>query len=388
MCFLFVLFFPRAVVYHQTMSSCDKRSPRLTKAPDEKLRARGSHSRPAGRFEPYERVYESDGWDRPQDERLLQTEVTVEKARRIITRNDSPDVPFDRSVNPYRGCEHGCIYCYARPSHGYLGLSAGLDFETRLVAKPDAARLLEREIGRKSYQVAPMGIGTNTDPYQPVEARMGIMRDILRVLLAWSHPLDLVTRGALVRRDVDLLSDMAARDLVNVGISITTLDATLARRMEPRAPTPAMRLHMIEALARAGVPVTVMVAPVIPVLTEPEMEKIMAAARDAGAVNAVMIPLRLPYEVAGLFREWLDRHVPDMARHVMSKVNAMRGGRDNDPRFGHRMHGHGVEADLLASRFRVARRRLGLERRVRLDCSRFGPPSSLVFAPDGQMSLF
>ena len=353
--------------------------------PDEILRARGADARPAARFEPYRTEREHDGWDIPVQQSLLRTEVTQERARSIISRNTSPDVSFDRSVNPYRGCEHGCIYCFARPSHAYLGLSPGLDFETRITAKPNAAELLAAEIGRRGYAVAPMAFGTNTDPYQPVEARLGIMRACLQVLHDWNHPVALVTRGATVMRDLDLLGAMAARRLAAVGVSITTLDTDLARQMEPRAPTPATRLRMIAALAGAGVPVRVMVAPVIPVLTEPELERIMQAARDAGASAASMIPLRLPLEVAPLFRDWLDRHHPGKAAHIMARVQAMRGGRDNDPRYGNRMRGQGHEADLLHQRFRLARKRLGLERVIEgLDCSRFARPPQ---AGD-QLSLF
>lgn len=344
--------------------------------PDEILKARGAAARPKGRFERLESVRESDGWDIPEDAALLRTEVTVEQPRSIIARNTSPDVPFDRSLNPYRGCEHGCIYCFARPFHAYLGLSPGLDFETRLTAKPDAARLLAREIAKPGYKVAPIGIGTATDPYQPIEARYRIMPEVLRVLSDWNHPLSLVTRGSLVLRDAALLGDMAARGLVQVGVSLTTLDGDLARSLEPRAPTPATRLRMIEGLAQVGVPVRVMASPMIPVVTEPELEAILAAAREAGAIHASMIPLRLPNEVAPLFRDWLDRHMPGRAAHVMNRVQAMRGGRDNDPRFGHRMRGEGVEAELLHQRFRLARKRLGfVEKAAPLDCSRFGPPA-------------
>ncbi|RDD70811.1 PA0069 family radical SAM protein [Paracoccus versutus] len=353
--------------------------------PDEILRARGADSRPAARFEPYRTEREHDSWDIPEEQDLLRTEVTQERARSIIARNTSPDISFDRSINPYRGCEHGCIYCFARPSHAYLGLSPGLDFETRIVAKPNAPELLEAEIGRRGYAVAPIAFGTNTDPYQPIEAKLGIMRGCLQVLHDWNHPLSLVTRGATVMRDVDLLGAMAARGQVLAGVSITTLDAELARQMEPRAPAPATRLRMIRALAGAGVPVRVMVAPVIPVLTEHEVERIMQAARDAGATAASMIPIRLPLEVAPLFRDWLERHHPGKAAHVMARVQAMRGGRDNDPRFGSRMRGEGPEAGLLLQRFRLARKRLGLQRESEvLDCSRFGPPPR---AGD-QLSLF
>ena len=353
--------------------------------PEERLKARGTDTRPDGRFERHQKTCESDGWDIPEEVRLLRTEVTVERPRSIITRNTSPDISFDRSINPYRGCEHGCIYCYARPTHSYLGLSPGLDFETRITAKPDAAVLLARELARPGYRPAPIALGTNTDPYQPVESRLAIMPGILRVLSDWNHPATLVTRGQTVLRDVNLWAELAARQMAAVGVSITTLDADLARAMEPRAPTPAIRLRMIRTLAAAGVPVRVMVAPVIPVLTEPEIEAILAAAREAGATTASMIPLRLPLEVAPLFRDWLDRHRPGMAAHVMNRVGAMRGGRDNDPRFGHRFRGAGIEAELALQRFRLARRRLNYHKEsAPLDCSRFGPPPK---AGD-QLSLF
>lgn len=353
--------------------------------PDERLKARGSDTRPEGRFEAHRREREHDGWDIPEEERLLRTEVVTETPRSIITRNTSPDISFDRSINPYRGCEHGCIYCYARPSHAYLGLSPGLDFETKITAKPDAAKLLEREIGRPSYKVAPIALGTNTDPYQPIESKLAIMPGILRVLRDWNHPVTLITRGRTVLRDLDLWAELAAKDMTAIGISLTTLDAELARAMEPRAPAPETRLKMIRDLSRAGVPVRVMVAPVIPVLTEPEVEAILQAARDAGASTASMIPLRLPYEVAPLFRDWLERHRPGMAAHIMNRVQAMRGGKDNDPRYGHRFRGEGIEIKLTQQRFRLARKRLGYrEGGAVLDCSRFGrPPKS-----GDQLSLF
>ncbi len=353
--------------------------------PDKRLKARGADTRPEGRFEQYRHLRESDGWDIPEETRLVRTEVVTERPRSIITRNTSPDISFDRSINPYRGCEHGCIYCYARPSHAYLGLSPGLDFETRITAKPDAAQLLARELARPSYRPAPIALGTNTDPYQPVEAKLAIMPGILRVLRDWNHPVTLVTRGQLVLRDLDLWAEMAARSQAAVGVSVTTLDPDLARALEPRAPAPATRLRMIRELAAAGVPVRVMVAPVIPVLTEPEIEAILTAAREAGASTASMIPLRLPHEVAPLFRDWLERHRPGMAAHVMNRVQAMRGGRDNDSRFGHRFRGEGVEAQLALQRFRLARRRLGYQQGLPpLDCSKFGRPAR---AGD-QLSLF
>lgn len=353
--------------------------------PDELLKARGADTRPDGRFEPHQRIRESDGWDIDEEVKLLKTDVMIEKPRSIITRNTSPDIGFDRSINPYRGCEHGCIYCYARPSHSYLGLSPGLDFETKITAKTDAAKLLERELARASYRAAPIALGTNTDPYQPLEAKLAIMPGILRVLRDWNHPATLVTRGRTVLRDIDLWAEMAAKDQAEIGVSVTTLDGELARLLEPRAPTPQTRLGMIRELSRAGVPVRVMVSPVIPVLTEAEIETILTAARDAGASRASMIPLRLPHDVAPLFRDWLDRHRPGMTAHVMNRVQAMRGGRDNDSRFGFRFMGTGPEADLMRQRFRLARKRLGYrENKPPLDCSRFGPPPR----KGDQLSLF
>ncbi len=350
-----------------------------------RLRARGAGSNPAGRFEPLARERESDGWDLPEEDRLAATEVSEERPRSVINPVTSPDLGFDRSVNPYRGCEHGCIYCYARPSHGFLGLSAGLDFETRLVARPTAPDLLEREIARTSYRVAPIAFGTNTDPYQPIESRYRIMRRILQVMSDWNHPMTVITRGTLIERDIDLLGDMARRNLVQVGISVTTLDAGLARRMEPRAPTPARRLATIRALAGAGVSVRVMVAPVIPVLTEPEIERILAAAQEAGARAASWILLRLPHEVAELFRDWLARAEPGRATHVMNRLREMRAAKDYDSGFGTRMRGQGVHADLIAHRFAIATKRLGLTADLPpLDTTAFAPPPR---AGD-QLSLF
>ncbi|GAB4384774.1 PA0069 family radical SAM protein [Albidovulum sp.] len=350
-----------------------------------RLKARGARANPAGRFEPYAREAASDGWDLPEETRKAETEVSEEVPRSVINRVTSPDLGFDRSINPYRGCEHGCIYCYARPSHAWLGLSPGLDFETRLVARPSAPALLERELARRSYRVAPIALGTNTDPYQPVEKRYRIMRRLLGVLSDWNHPVTVVTRGALVERDLDILADMARRRLLHVGVSVTTLDAGLARRMEPRAPAPARRLAMIRALSEAGVPVRVMVAPLIPALTEPELEAILAAAAENGARAASWIMLRLPGEVAELFRDWLARQMPDRAARVMNKIREIRGGRDHDPRWGTRQRGEGIHADLVAHRFAIALRRLGLARELPpLDCAAFAPPA----APGQQLSLF
>ncbi|MCV2864163.1 PA0069 family radical SAM protein [Defluviimonas sp. WL0075] len=350
-----------------------------------RLKARGAATNAAGRYEAHERVAENDGWDIPEDERLLRTEVSEERPRSVINPVASPDLPFDRSLNPYRGCEHGCSYCFARPSHAWLGLSAGLDFETRLVARPDAARVLERELARKSYRPATLAIGTNTDPYQPIESRYRIMRAILSVLSEWNHPVAIVTKGALIERDIDILAPMAERGLVQVGVSVTTLDPRLSRALEPRAPAPARRLTTIARLAGAGIPVRAMVAPVIPVLTDPEMERIMTQAREHGATAASWILLRLPLEVAPLFRDWLARNEPGRAAHVMNRLREMRGGADYDADWGKRMRGEGVAARLLAQRFDLAARRLGLDRPLPgLRTDLFAPPPR----SGDQLSLF
>jgi DNA repair photolyase len=350
-----------------------------------RLRARGADTNMSGRFEPYAREPASDGWDIPEDDRLLRTEVAEERPRSVITRNTSPDIPFDRSLNPYRGCEHGCIYCFARPTHAYLGLSPGLDFETRLTAKPDAPQVLERELGKKGYVPDVLAIGTNTDPYQPIEARWRIMRRVLQVLSDWNHPVAIVTKGAMIERDLDILSDMARRNLVSVGISVTSLDPSLSRKLEPRAPTPARRLAAIRALAQAGVPVRAMVAPVIPVVTDREMEAILAATAEAGARTASWILLRLPLEVAPLFRDWLERHEPLKAAHVMNRLREMRGGKDYDAEWGKRMKGEGLMAELIGKRFRLATKRLGLDGKIPpLDLTQFCRPARA----GGQLSLF
>ena len=322
-------------------------------------RGRGATLNPTGRFEPYVRERVDDGWG-PAEEELpvLRTEVAIEQPRRIITRNTSPDIGFDRSINAYRGCEHGCIYCFARPSHAYLGLSPGLDFETRLTAKPEAPRLLAAELARRGYEVAPIAMGTNTDPYQPVEARLRITRGVLEVLRAHRHPFTIVTKGALIERDADILGEMGRAGLARVGVSITTLDRGLARAMEPRAAAPERRLAVIRRLAEAGCPVRVMVAPVVPVLTDHEIERILAAAKQAGAVGAGHVLLRLPGEVAGLFRDWLQERFPGRAAAVMARVQATRGGKDYEAKWGERMRGTGVHAELIGQRFRAAVKRL------------------------------
>ncbi|RKE85942.1 PA0069 family radical SAM protein [Rhizobium sp. AG855] len=329
----------------------------------DRRRGRAAGINPAGRFEKLERVAFDDGWQMLEEMPPFKTEVQVEKPRTVITRNDSPDIPFDRSINPYRGCEHGCIYCFARPTHSYMGLSAGLDFEAKLFAKPDAPRLLERELSKPGYKVKPIAIGTNTDPYQPIEREWRIMRQILEILDKANHPVVIVTKSALILRDIDILRSMAERGLVKVGISVTTLDRKLARTMEPRASTPAKRLEAIKALSEAGIPVAIMMAPVIPALNDHEIERILDSGKAAGASEASYVLLRLPLEVSPLFRDWLLQHYPDRYRHVMSLVRSMRDGKDYDAEFGKRMKGAGPYAWQISRRFEMATKRLGLMRR-------------------------
>ncbi len=341
----------------------------------DRRRGRGAAINSSGRFEPVSRQLEDDGWDSLEDLPVFKTEVQVEKPRSIISRNDSPDIPFDRSVNPYRGCEHGCIYCFARPTHAYMGLSPGLDFEAKLFAKPDAAKLLERELAKPGYKVRPIAIGTNTDPYQPIEKEWRIMRQILEVLKAADHPVMIVTKSAMVMRDIDILAPMAEKGLAKVGLSVTTLDRKLARLMEPRASTPSKRLEAIKALSEAGIPSTVMMAPVIPALNDHEIERVLDAGKTAGAASASYVLLRLPIEVSPLFRDWLLRNYPDRYRHVMSLVRSMRGGKDYDAEFGKRMKGAGPYAWQIARRFEMAARRFDLTRRsVPLRDDLFVPP--------------
>lgn len=353
--------------------------------PGQALRGRGAASNVAGRFEGAVREAVDDGWDIPEEERVVRTEVREERARSALSYNQSPDLGFDRSVNPYRGCEHGCVYCYARPTHAYLNLSPGLDFETKLIARPGIGEVLRKELSAKGYQPKVIVLGSNTDPYQPVEATARVTREVVEVLSAFRHPLGITTRGSLVERDLDLLAPMAAEGLARVGISLTTLDAGLARKMEPRAPSPARRLAMIRRLSAAGVPVRVMVSPVIPALTDHEVEAILEAAKDAGAVAASSIMLRLPLEVAGLFREWVEATFPDRAARVMGRVRELHGGRDYDPAFGVRFRGQGVWADLMRQRFDKACARVGLAQRMepmRVDLFRVPPRAG------DQMELF
>ncbi|MEX1993144.1 MAG: PA0069 family radical SAM protein [Steroidobacteraceae bacterium] len=350
-------------------------------------KGRGAVSNRAGRFESLAVVATDDGWG-IVDEPLppLATTVLPEPAQSVITRNSSPDIPFEQSINPYRGCEHGCVYCFARPTHAYVNLSPGLDFETRLFYKRDAALRLREELNRRSYRPSPINLGSNTDPYQPLEQRLGVTRSLLEVLVECHHPVTIVTKSALVTRDLDLLQRLAAEQLVRVFVSVTTLDDELKRRMEPRAAGPRTRLAAISKLAAAGVPVGVMFAPVVPAINDHELEVVLAAAAAAGAETAGYLLLRLPGEVRELFYEWLDTHYPDRAKRVRSRIRDLRGGRDNDPRFGHRMRGQGPWADLLRRRFEECCRREGLEngRSTPLSTGLFRPPSR---AP-GQMELW
>ena len=348
------------------------------------LKGRAALGNPPGRFARTLVEGFDDGWYREAVPDSLATQISAEAARTVISRNDSPDVPFEQSINPYRGCEHGCIYCYARPAHAYMDLSPGLDFETRLFYKQDAAARLRAELARPGYVCKPIALGANTDPYQPVEKRLHVTRSLLEVLLEHEHPCSIVTKGALVLRDLDLIAALAARGLTRVFVSITTLDPELKRTLEPRAAAPEARLRALRELHAARVPAGVLVAPVIPAVNDGELEAILERAAAAGARAAGWIPLRLPHEVAGLFRDWLQAHLPERAAHVMALVRAMRGGRDNDPRFGARMRGTGEYAKLLAQRFALACRRLGLNEgeSAPLDTARFRRPD-----PAGQLRL-
>ncbi|WP_274629842.1 PA0069 family radical SAM protein [Arvimicrobium flavum] len=333
-------------------------------------RGRSAGINPSGRYEPMSRTVFDDGWNSLEELPPFKTEVQVEKPRTIITRNSSPDISFDRSINPYRGCEHGCVYCFARPTHAYMGLSPGLDFESKLFAKPDAAHLLSRELSKEGYQPRTIAIGTNTDPYQPIEKQYRIMREVLEVLEARQHPVGIVTKSALVTRDIDILSRMAEKGLAKVALSVTTLDRKLARTMEPRASTPSKRLEAMRQLHEAGIPVSVMVAPIIPGLNDSEVERILESARAQGAAEAGYVILRLPLEVSPIFKDWLLRHYPDRYRHVMSLIRSMRDGKDYDSEWGKRMKGSGPYAWQIGRRFEIAAKRLELnveKRQLRTD---------------------
>jgi len=358
-------------------------------------KGRGAVSNAAGRYERFGTEAFDDGWDvKPHDWEpdggtpSLRTTVTVETAKSIIATNDSPDIPFTQSINPYRGCEHGCVYCYARPAHAYAGLSPGLDFESKLFAKTNAAERLVEALAKPGYKPTPIMLGANTDPYQPIERDHRITRQLLEILDAANHPVGITTKSPNVVRDLDILERMAARGLVAVGVSVTTLDPALARILEPRGPSQAKRLRAIRALSDAGVPVTLMASPMIPHINDMELEAIMEAGADAGCQHAAYILLRLPLEVRDLFAEWLDAHFPDRKERVLNQVRETRGGKDYDSSFGQRMTGSGVYAELLRKRFRIKAKQLGLNRaeptEIRLDESAFKPP----VPPGGQMALF
>ena len=350
-------------------------------------KGRGAVISPDGRFDAWRREAAEDGWWRDEDEAPV-TELIVDSAKSVINYNTSPDIPYDRSINPYRGCEHGCAYCFARPSHAYLGLSPGLDFETKIAWKADAAVCLRRELARPSYVCRPVALGINTDAWQPVERRLRVSRDILEVLAETRHPVTIVTKSALILRDLDLLAEMARDGLAHVAVSITTLDAGLARAMEPRAPSPLRRLAVVAALAEAGIPTSVMVAPLIPALTDHELEAILEAARDAGAGSAGYILLRLPHEVKPLFRAWLDANQPGRAEHVYSLMRQMHGGKEYDSAFGNRQRGSGPLAEIIAGRFGNVLRRLGLDKpSLPMNVAAFRPPQPHL-PPAPQMSLF
>ena len=325
----------------------------------ERRRGRGTSSNASGRYEPQARVAFDDGWQILEQLPPFKTTVTIDATRKIITHNDSPDISFDRSINPYRGCEHGCVYCFARPTHAYLGLSPGLDFESKLFMKPNASELLERELSAADYSPKSIAIGTNTDPYQPIERRYQIMRRILEVLDRAGHPVGIVTKSALVLRDLDILTRMAKRDLVKVAISVTTLDPKLARVMEPRAATPARRLGALRELVKAGVPASALVAPVIPAINDAEIERILEAIAETGVRHAGYVLLRLPLELKDLFREWLIENFPDRYRHVINLIRETRGGKDYDSSWGKRQTGSGPIAWMIGRRFEVACARLG-----------------------------
>ena len=364
--------------------------------PPQSLKAhkgRGAVSNLQGRYEVHARAGFDDGWsvggqDEAAGEEVApgwKTQVSDEQARTILTRNASPDLPFNVSLNPYRGCEHGCIYCFARPTHSYLGLSPGLDFESRIYAKVNAPELLRRELARPSYVPEPIALGVNTDAYQPCERERQLTRRVLEVLQECDHPVALITKSSLIERDIDILAPMAARHLAAVAVTVTTLDPVIARTLEPRAAAPARRLRTIRTLTEAGIPVGVSIAPIIPFVTEPEIEQLLEAVRDAGAIHAHYVVLRLPWEVSPLFQQWLEAHFPERAQRVMNRVREMRGGKDYDSAFGARMRGEGVWADLIRQRFEKAVHRLGLHgkggRFKQLDCTQFRRP--LVVPPLG-----
>ncbi len=349
------------------------------------IKTRGAISNAEDRYNELTREPTDDGWHTQEDAVSIKTTVTIDSPRTIIAHNQSPDLPFDQSINPYRGCEHGCVYCYARPTHAYLGMSPGLDFETKLLARPNAPELLRKELGRKSYCCSVIAMGTNTDPYQPVERRYEITRNILKVLAECAHPVTITTKSTMIQRDIDILSEMAKQNLAQVQVSVTAMDNDLSRKLEPRAAAPARRIETIRKLTDEGIPTTVLVAPIIPFLTDKHLESILQAGAHAGAHNAAYILLRLPLEVKDLFKEWLAAHESLKAEHVMSLVRQYRDGRENDTNFGRRMRGTGEFADLIGQRFHIARRKFGLNAELPpLDESRFQPPRQNI----PQLNLF
>ena len=355
----------------------------MSKALNQPLKGRGALSNPDNRFDQQSRELFDDGWGSADEGMILEPELIKDSTKRIINYNSSPDVPFDRSINPYRGCEHGCIYCFARPTHSYLGYSAGLDFETKIHYKPEAAALLRKELAAKSYCCAPIALGINTDAYQPVERRLRLTRGILEVLLEAKHPVSIVTKSALIERDIDLFLELSRLNLVQVMVSVTTLDRELSRTLEPRAAAPDRRLSIIEKLRDAGVPVGVLIAPMIPFVNDSELERIMRAVRESGAQIAGYVFLRLPFELEGMFTEWLETHRPMRAKHVMERIRDSRNGKAYDARFGTRMRGEGVYADLIAQRYRVAAKQIAFPGLSSLESEHFVPPGNGC-----QMNLF
>ena len=346
-------------------------------------RGRGATLSPDNRYSAEQRETFDDGWFQDEPLEKVPTELRIDRAKNIITYNQSPDVPFDRSINVYRGCEHGCVYCFARPTHAWLDLSPGIDFETKLFHKPDAPELLKKELAKKNYRCAPLALGINTDGYQPIERELQLTRRVLQILVEHKHPLSIVTKSALIERDIDLLAEAAAQQLVHVSISVTTLDRKLSRIMEPRAAAPQRRLEIVRRLAQAGIPVSVLVAPLIPILNDAELETILAEVREAGACDAGYVILRLPHELDEMFIDWLQRHQTLKAEHIMSRIRDLRGGKHYDATFGKRMSGTGIYAQLMARRFRLAHDRLGFLGSLPLRSDLFVPPTL-----DGQMTLF
>jgi len=351
-------------------------------AKTQNFKGRGATISPDNRYTEIRRESFDDGWSTDEQLEKIQTQLFIDNAKKIITYNNSPDVPFDRSINPYKGCEHGCVYCFARPTHAWLDLSPGIDFETKIFHKPDAPELLKKELGHKNYVPAPISLGINTDAYQPVERKLGLTRQILEILVEHKHPLVIVTKSALIERDLDLLHEAAEQQLVRVVMSMTTLKRDLARRMEPRAAAPQRRLDVIQNLTLAGIPVSVLMAPIIPVLNDSEIETMLEAVREAGARNAGYVILRLPHELDSMFVDWLEKNEPLKAKHIMQRVCDLRGGKTYDSTFGKRMRGEGVFAELIAQRFKLARQKLSFPGSLPLRSDLFMPPSL-----DGQLKL-